>query len=93
MDILDCIKHMIADSGYSARQVSRMLDRSPNFLGSTFVNGSDVGASHTAKIANLLGWHLVLKKGDMEMEVTPRADSDKGTANQRRSDTEIKSAE
>lgn len=86
MDILDCIKHMIADSGYSARQVSRMLDRSPNFLGSTFVNRSDVGASHTAKIANLLGWHLVLKKGDIEMEVTPRINSNKGTVNQSRSD-------
>lgn len=86
MDILDCIKHMIADSGQSARQVSQALDRSPNFLGTTFSKKSDVGASNVAKIANLLGWHLVLKKGDIEMEVTPRINSNKGTVNQPRSD-------
>lgn len=84
MDILDCIKRMIEGSGKSARQVSRDLGRSPNYLGATFANGSDVGASNAARIARLLGWRLVFVRdnGDSreEMEVTPRADSDKGTA-------------
>ena len=82
MDILDCIRQMIGSSGKSARQVSRELGRFPNYLGATFANGSDVGSSNVACIAHLLGWRLVLVRGDggdrEEMEVAPRADSDKG---------------
>lgn len=84
MDILDCIRGMIEASGKSARQVSRDLGRSPNYLGATFANGSDIGASNVARVARLLGWRLVLVRGDEgdrdEMEVTPRADSDQGAA-------------
>ena len=84
MDILDCIKKMIETSGKSARQVSRDLGRSPNYLGATFANGSDVGASNAARIARLLGWRLVFVRDDGdsrdELEVTPRADSNQGTA-------------
>lgn len=84
MDILDCIKKMIEQSDKSARQVSRDLGRSPNYLGATFANGSDVGASNAARIARLLGWRLAFVRDDgdsrEELEVTPRADSDQGTA-------------
>lgn len=84
MDILDCIKQMIEVSGKSARQVSRDLGRSPNYLGATFANGSDVGASNAARIARLLGWRLAFVRDDgdarEELEVTPRADSDQGSA-------------
>lgn len=80
MDILDCIKQMIEASGKSARQVSRDLGRSPNYLGATFANGSDVGASNVARIARLLGWRLVLVRDSDEMEVTPRDNSDQGSA-------------
>lgn len=84
MDIVDCIKRMTEGSGKSARQVSRDLGRSPNYLGATFANGSDVGASNAARIARMLGWRLVfVRERDgkrEEMEVDPRADSDKGPA-------------
>lgn len=80
MDILDCIRQMIEASGKSARQVSRDLGRSPNYLGATFANGSDVGASNAARIARLLGWRLVLVCDSDEMEVTPRDNSDQGSA-------------
>ena len=84
MDILDCIKKMIETSGKSARQVSRDLGRSPNYLGATFANGSDVGASNAARIARLLGWRLAFVRDDgdsrEELEVTPRANSNQGTA-------------
>lgn len=84
MDILDCIKQMIEASGKSARQVSRDLGRSPNYLGATFANGSDVGASNAARIARLLGWRLAFVRDDGdsrdELEVTPRDDSNQGTA-------------
>ena len=84
MDILDCIKQMVEASGRSARQVSRDLGQSPAYLSATFANGSDVGASNVARIAHLLGWHLMIVRGDgedrKEMEVTPRADSDQGPA-------------
>ncbi len=84
MDILDCIKQMIEASGKSARQVSRDLGRSPNYLGATFANGSDVGASNAARIARLLGWRMVFVRDDgdarEELEVTPRADSNQGSA-------------
>lgn len=78
MDILECIKSMIEQSDKSARQVSRELGRSATYLGATFANGSDVGASNAAKIAKVLGWKMVFKKGNEELEVTPRANSDQG---------------
>ena len=84
MDILECIKHMVDESGKSARQVSRDLGRSPNYLGATFANGSDVGASNAARIARLLGWRLAFVRDDgdsrEELEVAPRANSNQGTA-------------
>jgi hypothetical protein len=84
MDILDCIRKMIEASGKSARQVSRDLGRSPNYLGATFAHGSDVGASNAARIARLLGWRLAFVRDDgdyrEELEVTPRANSNQGTA-------------
>lgn len=76
MDVIECVKYMTADSGQSVRRVSQLLDRSPNFLGTTFSKRSDIGSSNVARIANLLGWRLVLKKGDVEVEVAPRADGD-----------------
>lgn len=78
MDILDCIKAMVAGSGKSARQVSRELGRSDNYLGATYSNNADMTASNAARIANHLGWSLVFRRGDEEIEVTPRADRDKG---------------
>ena len=84
MDIIDCIKRMVEGSGKSARQVSRDLGRASTYLGTTITHKADVGASNVARIANLLGWRLVLvrdKDGKCEeMEVSPRADSDQGTA-------------
>lgn len=79
MDILECIKAMLDSSDKSARQVSRELGRSATYLSATFASGSDVGCSNAAKIASRLGWKLVFRKGETELEVTPRADSDKGT--------------
>ena len=84
MDIVDCIKRMIDGSGRSARQVSRDLGRSPNYISATYANNSDVGASNSARIARMLGWRLVFVREEdgkrEELEVDPRADSDKGTA-------------
>lgn len=81
---MDCIKQMIEASGKSARQVSHDLGRSPNYLGATFANGSDVGASNAARIARLLGWRMVFVRDDgdarEELEVTPRADNNQGSA-------------
>ena len=78
MDIIECAKRMIASSGKSARQVSRDLGKSPNYMAATFANRSDMSASNVARVAKLLGWRLVFRKDDIEMEVTPRADSDQG---------------
>lgn len=80
MDVLDCIKYMISESGQSVRKVSILLGRSPTYLGTTFGKKSDIGASNAARIARLLGWKLVFKRGDEELEVSDRADSDKGSA-------------
>lgn len=75
MDVLDCIRKMIEGSGKSARQVSRELGRSPNYLSATFSGHSDVGASNVAKVARILGWRLVLVRDEdgerEEMEITP----------------------
>lgn len=80
MDIRDCIKHMLADSGMSARELSKSLGKYPTYVGTTLQRGSDIGTSNAAMMAKVMGWRLVFKKGDIEMEVTQRADSDKGAA-------------
>ena len=75
MNVMDCIRKMIDGSGKSARQVSRELGRSPNYLSATFSGNSDVGASNVARIAKILGWRLVpVRDRDGkrdEIEITP----------------------
>lgn len=72
MDVLDAIKTMISESGMSMRKISSELGRAQTYLATTIGKNSDMGASNVARIANYLGWRLVLKKGDVELEISPR---------------------
>ena len=72
MDVLDALKYMADDAGMSDSQFSRELGKSRNYIGVTRSKGSDVGSSNLAKMANSLGWRLILKRGDVEIEVSPR---------------------
>ena len=72
MDVLDALTYMTEDAGSNDSRLSRDLGKSRNYISVTRAKGSDIGASNLAKMASVLGWKLVLKRGDVELEVTPR---------------------
>jgi hypothetical protein len=72
MDVLDALKHAMDESGTGGRELSRKLGKSESYVGVTIAKGSDVQASNLAKMANLMGWQLMLRKGDAEIEISPR---------------------
>lgn len=82
MDITGCIRRMVASSGKSAREVSRVMGRAPTWIATAISRKTDISASRLASVARACGWRLVLKHGKDVMEVDPRADGDKGPADQ-----------
>ena len=72
MDVLDAVKRVCEMEGVSGRGLSLMMGRSGNYMSATMAKGSDIGASNLARMANAMGWRLVLRKGDVEVEVSPR---------------------
>ena len=72
MDVLDAIGKMCEIEDVSARELSRRIGKSPNYIGVTVSKGSEVGASNLAGMARALGWQLVLRKGDVSVEISPR---------------------
>jgi len=73
MNAIEAVKHIASESGLSWRKISSELGHAPTYLASTFRKSSDMGASNVAKLANLLGWKLILKKGTEEIEISPRS--------------------
>lgn len=81
MDAIEAIQYMIKDSGANMREVSRQLGNSPNFLATEIYKNVNISASYLAQIAQILGYRLILKKDGIEIEVKPRANKNKRTAN------------
>lgn len=71
MNTTECIRHMVGQSGMSARKASQALGKSPTYLGTVITNGVDVSAGNLAKIADTMGYELLLRKEGEEITVDP----------------------
>lgn len=72
MELIDAVRYMIKESGTSARSLSRELGKSPTYMAATFANDSDIGARNLAKMADAMGWRLVLEKDGAQVPIDPR---------------------
>ncbi len=71
MNTTECIRHMVGQSGMSARKASQALGKSPTYLGTVITKGVDVSAGNLAKIADTMGYELLLRKEGEEIPVDP----------------------
>lgn len=71
MNTTECIRHMVGQSEMSARKSSQKLGKSPTYLGTVITNGVDVSAGNLAKIADTMGYELLLRKEGEEITVDP----------------------
>lgn len=66
---------MLEKSGRSASEVSRSIGKSRNYIGGIFAQGSDIRTSNLARVAHELGYRLVLKGDDEEIELYDERDA------------------
>ena len=71
MNTTECIRHMVGQSGMSARKASQALGKSPTYLGTVITKGVDVSAGNLAKIADTMGYERLLRKEGEEIPVDP----------------------
>ena len=86
MKTTDAITHMIKVSGMPKSELSRRMGKARTFVASTISKGSTPRADTLAAMARHLGYTLLLRGHDEEIEleeVDERADSHQGAANQR----------
>ena len=72
MDVLSAITKMEEAESVNDSELSRRLGKSRNYMSVTRSKNSDIGASNLAKMANAMGWRLMLAKDGLNIEVTPR---------------------
>ena len=70
MDASELIEKMVAESGKSARGISREIGRSSTFVGTTIAKGSDIRLGTLAAIARAAGWKIVARKGEEEITIS-----------------------
>lgn len=71
MDAHSIIRSMAADADLSMREISRMIGKSPNYIGAMFGQDSTPRADTLAEIAGACGFKVVLTDGSHEYELTP----------------------
>lgn len=71
MDAHSIIRSMAADADLSMREISRMMGKSPNYIGAMFGQDSTPRADTLAEIAGACGFRVVLTDGAHEYELTP----------------------
>lgn len=84
MDACDALREMLARSGVSMYALSKALGKSPGYIAAVLRHGGDIGAGNLARMAEVMGFRLVLdgSGGPIEIceEVEEDADSDQGPA-------------
>lgn len=74
MDVLDAIQKMLSDSGTSQNALAEHLGRSRQSIYNMFRTKADVRVDTLARMAEYMGYELVLRSKDETIEVTPRPD-------------------
>ena len=75
VETMDAVRGMMRESGIGARELSRRLGRSDNFVQNTLTR-DDMGAMRLARMAELMGYRLVLVGDGDPMVVGRREDGD-----------------
>lgn len=73
MDVLDALTYMLEKSGKSKAEVAESIGRLPNSVYNMFSRKTDVRVDTLAAMAECMGYELILRNGEDEVKVTPRA--------------------
>lgn len=71
MDAADILRHMVAKSGKSYRQIAREIGRSDSFVSATIAQGSRPRMDTFASIAEVCGYQVVLKSKEEQLDLVP----------------------
>lgn len=69
MDSTEFLRHAVAMSGKSARQVSRDIGRADTFVSSTLGKGSDLGLKTLTAVADATGYKLYAEGNGERIEL------------------------
>jgi hypothetical protein len=67
----EAIERMMQRSRYNASQLSVAMGRNRNFIGSTFAKGSIPRVDTLAKMADIMGYKVVLESDGDRIEIDP----------------------
>ena len=76
MDAPQILRHMVASSGKSYRQIARELGRSESFISATIAQGSCPRLDTFAGIAKACGYELVLSSESEQLDLVPWGEND-----------------
>lgn len=75
MNVLDAINAMLSQSGTSKAALAAALGRSRQSVGNMFVKGTDVYVDTLIKMADYMGYEVVLRKEGESMVLTAKGGS------------------
>ena len=74
MDVLDAIQKMLNDSGTSQIALAEHLGRSRQSISNMFRTKADVRVDTLVKMAEFMGYKLILRSKNDTIEIAPRED-------------------
>lgn len=72
MDVLDAIQRMLSESGKSRNALAEHLGRTRQSISNMFRTKADVRVDTLSKMAEFMGYKLILKSKDDTIEIAPR---------------------
>ena len=76
MDVLDAIQKMLNESGKSQNALAEHLGRTRQSISNMFRTKADVRVDTLAKMAEFMGYKLLLKSKDDTIEIAPRKEDE-----------------
>lgn len=71
MNTREAIEHMMRKSRYNGSQLSLAMGRNRNFLSTTFAKGSIPRVDTLAKMAEIMGYTIILENNGDRIEIDP----------------------
>ena len=76
MDVLDAIQKMLNESGKSQNALAEHLGRTRQSISNMFRTKADVRVDTLARMAEFMGYKLLLKSKDDAIEIVPRKEDE-----------------
>ena len=76
MDVLDAIQKMLNESGKSQNALAEYLGRARQSISNMFRTKADVRVDTLARMAEFMGYKLLLKSKDDTIEIVPRKEDE-----------------